>query len=249
MNLNIGKKALRVLLMNKLNFSIVIPCYNESANLPELIKRAKDIAHKGGGEFIFVNNGSNDNSAFILNSVNGDGLSFINLEKNLGYGGGILAGIELTKSEFIGWTHADLQTPLDDILIASKLCVTNKVFIKGIRCNRAIISKIFSEGMGWFETFLFRSRLKEINAQPTLFHRSLIVDWNPPTDFSLDLYAYLTAKKLGFTEKRLNVKFIERKHGASNWNTTWKSRYRFVKKTIIYSIQLRKRYKNDNFSS
>ena len=42
--------------------------------------------------------------------------NYINLEKNLGYGGGILKGLSLCKGEIIGWTHADLQTdPLDCI--------------------------------------------------------------------------------------------------------------------------------------
>ena len=235
--------------MSEPSFSIVIPCYNESASLPELIKLAKDIVDKSGGEFIFVNNGSSDNSQAILNSAVSQGINYINLDSNRGYGGGILAGLNLAKSEIVGWTHADLQTPLNDILIASELCITNRVFVKGIRRNRNLMQRLFSAGMGWFETFLFRTKLKEINAQPTLFHKDLMFNWNPPLDFSLDLYAYLTAKKMGFVVKRLNVQFVKREYGVSNWNTNWKSRYRFIIKTMKYSIQLKKRYKNDYLSS
>ena len=38
------------------------------------------------------------------------------MKENQGYGGGIAEGLKIAKGEFIGWTHADLQTPLNDFL-------------------------------------------------------------------------------------------------------------------------------------
>ena len=47
--------------------SIVIPCFNEELNLPLLIIRCQEIHQKNNLlEFIFVNNGSTDNSKKIL---------------------------------------------------------------------------------------------------------------------------------------------------------------------------------------
>ena len=49
--------------------------------------------------------------------------------------------------------------------------------------------------MSLFETLLLRTRLWDINAQPTMFHRDFFASWDrPPHDFSLDLYAYYGAK-------------------------------------------------------
>jgi len=48
--------------------------------------------------------------------------------------------------------------------------------------------------MACFETLLLQAPLWDINAQPTVFARELIPDWNDaPEDFSLDLYVYYTA--------------------------------------------------------
>ena len=48
----------------------------------------------------------------------------------------------------------------------------------------------------------------DINAQPTMFHRSFFEKWyKPPKDFSLDLYVYHLALKNKLTIKRFSVYF------------------------------------------
>jgi hypothetical protein len=95
--------------------------------------------------------------------------------------------------------------------------------------------------MGTFESILFGSRLEEVNAQPTLFTKNFFERWeNPPTDFSLDLYALVMAVKNGLGIRRINVEFLPRQFGQSNWNIGIKSRIRFIKRTIKYSLELRR---------
>tara|TARA_B100000575_G_C22685701_1_gene416428 strand:+ start:56 stop:313 length:258 start_codon:yes stop_codon:yes gene_type:complete len=81
----------------------------------------------------------------------------------------------------------------------------------------------------------------DINAQPTIFSRQFFQNWkNPPNDFSLDLYAYYQAKRNKLKIIRFPVKFGERAFGISHWNFSLKSKWNFVKRTIIYSINLKK---------
>jgi hypothetical protein len=80
----------------------------------------------------------------------------------------------------------------------------------------------------------------EINAQPTLFSRSLIAELNSaPLDFMLDLYVYNLAKKQRYFEKRFFVDFGLRRYGQSSWNRNIFSRLKFIYKTIKYSFMLR----------
>ena len=76
--------------------SIIIPCYNESKNLPMLISRCKEVANKDSNiEIIIVDNGSNDDTSSVLDDLI-SGLTFITrveIEVNQGYGHGILAGL------------------------------------------------------------------------------------------------------------------------------------------------------------
>jgi glycosyltransferase involved in cell wall biosynthesis len=47
-------------------FSLVIPCYNEAASLPELVLRARFTAEAGDGEVVLVDNGSTDDTPRLL---------------------------------------------------------------------------------------------------------------------------------------------------------------------------------------
>jgi glycosyltransferase involved in cell wall biosynthesis len=224
---------------------IVIPCFNESDGLLNLIDECLAVVELSSSSlgFILVNNGSEDGSERIFNEVIGKhpNIEIVNLSTNQGYGGGILAGLRSSNAQIIGWTHADLQTPLIDCLEAAKTIDAGASFVKGWRRGRPVSERIFSRGMGVFVSVLFGSRLEEVNAQPTLLTKNFYEKWqNPPTDFSLDLYALVMAIKNELRIRRINVEFLPRQFGQSKWNMGIKSRIRFIKRTIKYSLELRR---------
>jgi len=226
-------------------FSIVVPCFNESRGLELLIEEASEIADSSGGEFIFVDNGSTDSTLEILQQIQNSNIKWVSTPNNLGYGGGILLGIEYCNSDVIGWTHADLQTPLQDTLKAVAEIENGFAFVKGRRTNRRFSDGLFTLGMSVYESILFRRFLIDINAQPTVFRKSLVETWrNPPSDFSLDLYALVMAKKGDLRMSRVDVRFFARKFGQSSWNLGSRARWKFVLRTVKYSINLRKHLGN-----
>ena len=224
---------------------IVIPCFNEADGLSNLIDECLEVIRLSKGElgFILVNNGSKDSSNSIFEEINGKfpNIRIVELLENQGYGGGILAGLSESSASIIGWTHADLQTPLIDCLRAVKEIEGDVTFVKGQRTGRSISDQIFSSGMGIFESLLLQSRLAEINAQPTVFARNFLEKWaNPPSDFSLDLYALVMAVRSELQIRRITVDFLPREFGHSKWNMGIKSRIRFIKRTMKYSFHFRK---------
>jgi glycosyltransferase involved in cell wall biosynthesis len=231
-------------------FSIVIPCYNEARSLKTLIKEASRIAVEYGGEFILVDNGSNDSTLSILSECTKPNVRWVTTAKNLGYGGGILLGLKNCDSDIMGWTHADLQTPLEDVAKAVSAIGVDYGFVKGRRMNRPIFDNLFTVGMSVLESILFRTRLVDINAQPTVFRKDFYNSWsNPPLDFSIDLYALINAKRTNIRIGRINVNFLKRQFGNSSWNTGIKSRWKFICRTISYSLTLRKQIHNVNRSA
>lgn len=225
---------------------IVIPCYNESLSIKDLVERCNFVSSKSPINFILVDNGSLDNTWEQLELLTLDRKNIISLKvnHNIGYGNGILTGLARTKAPYVGWMHADLQTSPDDLIqIADWLLATEDakyIFVKGKRKNRALVDIFFSFGMSVFESILFRKKMTEINAQPTIFTRSLITDLNnAPLDFMLDLYAYSKAISKGYRQKRFFVNFGGRKYGVSSWNKNIFSRIRFIYKTVKYSLMLR----------
>ena len=228
-----------------MKLSLIIPCYNESANLPLLLERLRTITIYEGIEVVLVDNGSTDETPTLLPKLLFDysGCRSIRVEKNQGYGLGILSGIKAAFGEILGWTHADMQTDPYDVIKGLELFNTYgpNIFVKGKRYGRPLVDVAFTVGMSLFETVFLQTPMCDINAQPTLFSRDFFGQWhNAPNDFSLDLYAYYQAKKLGLSVHRFPVKISERAHGVSRWNVSWAAKKKFINRTIEYSIQLKR---------
>ena len=226
--------------------SVVIPCFNEEGNVSVLVEKLSRLVEKDHRvEFILVDNGSTDGTGLILEkSLEGRlNLQLVQVKKNTGYGHGIKSGLNRARGEFLGWTHADLQTNPEDALLAMKFMrnASDQILIKGMRSGRPLSDRFFSAAMSIFETILFGLSLREINAQPTVFSASLLpIILEGPDDFSLDLYTLVEAKKRGYREYRFPVEFGPRLSGTSKWNFSIKSRIRFIARTIRFSLKLAK---------
>ena len=229
-----------------INLSIVIPCFNEAKSLPKLVKDFSKKLKRKDIELILVNNGSNDSTETIISNLKKDYnfLKMIKLKKNNGYGNGILQGLKRAKGKYISWTHADLQTDPYDVIIGFEKFekeLSPKIFIKGNRLGRPLKDIIFTIGMSIFETILLKKFFWDVNAQPNIFHKNFFNMLEKiPLDFSFDLFFYFNAKKKKLKILRFPVKYPERKFGVSHWNTDFKNKMKFIKRTIKYSFQLKK---------
>ena len=229
-----------------MRFSLVIPCFNEAENLPLLLERCKDLVVNRNVEVILVDNGSTDNTADLLLKLlpQYPGCRSVRVDKNQGYGFGILSGLRLAKGDILGWTHADMQTDPQDALRG--LDLFNKygfnIFVKGRRYSRPFMDVFFTVGMSLFETLFLATPMWDINAQPTMFPRKFFDEWSsPPDDFSLDLFVYYQARSQGLNIRRFNVNFRERAYGVSHWNVNWGAKWKFIRRTIDFSIKLKKK--------
>jgi glycosyltransferase involved in cell wall biosynthesis len=222
---------------------IVIPCFNEEKNIPDLFQACEQAVINPELEFILVDNGSTDKTFYLMKEQSKNArIRYIHLENNMGYGGGILAGLKDLNNEYMGWSHADLQTPLTDINHALALFGYNFDYIKGLRARRKLLDELFTIGMSGICSVIFRKQFWDINAQPTIFKRDLFAEWvYPPQDFSLDLYSFVKARELNYSVKRFNVTFYKRVHGQSTWNFGLKSRVSMSAKTLKYAAALSRR--------
>ena len=231
-----------------MKLSIIVPCYNEEKNIPLILDRFNQVIKSDDIELILVNNGSTDESQKVMEGLTPE-YKFSRIEKievNQGYGFGILSGLASAEGEYLAWTHADMQTDPYDVIKALEIIEASdnpkNAFVKGSRKGRSLADNIFTKGMSIFETIYLGTKLEDINAQPNLFHRSFFESWdNPPKDFALDLYAFYMARKKGLSAYRFPVLFTDRLHGSSHWNFGLKSKYKFIKRTLEYSFQLKMR--------
>jgi polyisoprenyl-phosphate glycosyltransferase len=231
-----------------MKLSIIVPCYNEAKNIPLIFEKFAGIIKRPDIEILFVNNGSKDTSQEVFNQMKPK-YSFakvIKIEVNQGYGFGISSGLNEAKGEYIGYMHADMQTdPADSIKaleIIERQPNPRNCFVKGDRKGRSLLDQFFTIGMSLFETIYLSTKLWDINAQPNIFHRSFFqsIKDNCPKDFSLDLYFLYMAKKKKLNIIRFDVMFPNQIYGSSNWNTGIASKWKFIKRTVQFSMKLKK---------
>ena len=96
--------------------SIVIPCLNEQDNIREIYKEVKTILEsevKADYEFIFVDDGSTDNTLNVLRELNGADrkVKYISLSRNFGKESALFAGLKNATGNFVAIMDADLQDP------------------------------------------------------------------------------------------------------------------------------------------
>ena len=231
-----------------IKLSIVVPCYNEAKNIPLILEKFASVIKTPCIEILFVNNGSKDTSQEVLDQwiPKYSFAKVITIEVNQGYGFGITSGLGEAKGEYIGYMHADMQTDPADTIKALEIIErqTNPedCFVKGDRKGRSLVDQFFTIGMSLFETIYLSTKLWDINAQPNIFHRSFFenIKDNCPKDFSLDLYLLYMAKKKNLNIIRFDVMFPDRMFGSSNWNTGIASKWQFIKRTVKFSLKLKR---------
>jgi dolichol-phosphate mannosyltransferase len=96
--------------------SYVVPCYNEEAVLGESRRRMEAVASglgHYGFEFVFVNDGSTDSTAELLDGLAVDDrrVKVLHLAVNRGHQAAITAGLDIATGEAVITIDADLQDP------------------------------------------------------------------------------------------------------------------------------------------
>ena len=117
--------------------SIVVPAYNEEKAIPLFFNEIEKVSQKIGLEFeyIFVNDGSKDNTLQVLKSLHQDhqNVHYIDFSRNFGKEAALLAGLEQSKGDFVAVMDADLQDPPELLEEMYSLLLTGEYDVVGTR--------------------------------------------------------------------------------------------------------------------
>lgn len=101
-------------------FSIVVTVYKNELNLPitipEYLKRVKSFSKDYEFEFIYVNDGSPDNSLAILKEFQKQfpkEIKILNLTRNFGQAYALMAGFSYASGDVVGYITSDMQDPIE----------------------------------------------------------------------------------------------------------------------------------------
>lgn len=101
--------------MSQRTLSVVVPVFNEVECLPTLIERLLALKPRLGGyelELLFVNDGSTDGSADLLDTASHDHqVAVLHLSRNFGHQAALSAGVDYATGDYVCVIDADLQDP------------------------------------------------------------------------------------------------------------------------------------------
>lgn len=98
-----------------MELSVIIPIYNESANIYTLYERLSSVCNRitSEREFIFINDGSADDSLEKIKALHqkDNRVKYINFSRNFGHQIAVTAGLDKCKGNAVVIIDADLQDP------------------------------------------------------------------------------------------------------------------------------------------
>ena len=103
-----------------MDISVIIPVYNEEANIPKLFERLKAAIEQLTTDFelIFINDGSRDQSITIVKSLAKQFpcVKYIDFSRNFGHQIAVTAGLDKATGKAVVMIDADLQDPPELII-------------------------------------------------------------------------------------------------------------------------------------
>jgi len=221
--------------MNKL-LSLIVPCFNEGAVLPMFYKEtgavADSLINTVDVEFVFVDDGSSDNTLEIIKSlaVTDPRVKYISFSRNFGKEAAMLAGMEYAvHADYIGIMDADLQHS-PDLLPEMLMYVTEGGYdvAAARREDRAGESKLKSSLSDSFYKVINRISDTKISESAQDFRImkqkvvQAILDMPERIRFSKGIFAWV-----GFNVKWIGHENRERAAGETKWS---------IKKLAKYAI-------------
>jgi glycosyltransferase involved in cell wall biosynthesis len=212
--------------MNKTKtISVVIPVLNEEKSLVNLysgIKSALDKLKKDY-ELIFVDDGSTDNSFFVLKKIyikNKKKVKLIKLRKRFGKGAALSCGFDHSKGDCVITIDSDLQDDPNEIpRLIAKLDEGYDV-VTGWKAKRkdAFFKKMFSYFFNVLTSLVMGLRVHDINCGIKAYRKNVLIE----IDLYGDFYRFipLLAYRKGFKVCEIPVKHHPRKYGKSKYG--WK---------------------------
>jgi len=205
-----------------MNLSIIIPVYNEQKSLKELNSKLLEILEKLKSEYeiIYIDDGSTDNSAKILDEISGlsSSIKIINLSRNYGQTQAIAAGIDHSSGEIIVIMDADLQNDPRDIPKILKKLDEGYDVVSGWRKNRKdslFFKKVPSIAANYLSVFITDVKIHDLGCALKAYRRNVLksIEFHGEIHRILPLYAAMYGAKI--TE--IPVNHHSRKHGKSKY--------------------------------
>ncbi len=205
--------------------SIVVPCYNEQETIYPFLEETQKIEQKLkkqlAFDYIFVNDGSKDDTLNVLREVASrfPNVHYLSFSRNFGKEAGLLAGLEAATGDFITVMDADLQDP-PELLIdmytkiqeGYDVVATRRADRKGEPVIRSFFSKMFYKIINAVSNTEMVDGVRDFRLMTRQVVDS-ILELEEVNRFSKGLFSWV-----GFDVTYISYENRERVAGETSWN-------------------------------
>jgi len=225
-----------------IEFSIIIPVYNEEENVSELHRRLGTVMERlGTYEIIFVDDGSSDKSWQIIKDLHEKdsrvkGLSF---SRNFGHHIAITAGMDHAQGKAIILMDGDLQDPPEEIPKLLKKFNEGYELVYGIRKEKkdSILKRFASFVFWWFINSFSGINIPRNQTLLRIFDRKILDALNSMRERSRFIHGMIAWT--GFKTAMQEVEHAPRERGKSKYNVIKLFRLAFNAITSFSTFPLR----------
>ncbi|HUP48143.1 MAG TPA: glycosyltransferase family 2 protein [Thermoanaerobaculia bacterium] len=211
--------------MRKPTISLVIPMFNEEANIEHALRYAGEALsqHSSDYEIIIVDDASTDQSPeLVRRATAGDPkVRLIRHEFNQKLGASLRTGFGAARHELLLYMDADLPFDPDVLGRAIRaMNVTRADVISGYRFDRTtegVKRTLYSVVYNWLIRILFRISVRDVNFSFKLMRREVLEAVGLRSEGSLvDAELIVKARNRGFVIQQIGLDYFPRVRGASH---------------------------------
>lgn len=207
--------------------SVFFPAFNDENTIGALVANALNVLQQltDDYEVIVVNDGSADNTAEVLSSLerlHKDKMRVVTHEKNKGYGAALRSGFNAAGKELIFYTDGDGQYDVKELLKLYPLMTQDVDVVNGYKIERAdkLNRKVIGGSYNRLAHFLFRLPIRDVDCDFRLLRSTAI------EKIELKSSSGSICVELVYKLKRAGCRFVEtpvhhypRLHGQSQFFT------------------------------
>lgn len=211
-------------LLDNVDLSIVIPCFNEEQNIPFLISEIQRemIVLDLNYEILLVDDGSRDSTSEVIKrmAIFDDRISYIFLKQNYGHQTALTTGIKFSRGSCVIVMDADFQHPPKYLVDLYKIWQSQSVdvvqtkrksFSQAENFLKKNFSYFFYKGMNFF----FSTNLVEGGADFRLIGRKVLNEIKKTPRNSIFHRGFCASKT--FSQAVLEIDINERRFGVTKY--------------------------------
>jgi glycosyltransferase involved in cell wall biosynthesis len=206
-----------------MEFSVVIPVYNEARSIQELVNRLEvffaSLDHKPEYEILFVDDGSTDPTREIISSLCQvkNNIHCVFLRRNFGKSFALTAGFQYAKGNYIITMDGDLQDRPEEIHKLIARAAEGYDLVSGWKHRRKddVLRVLGSRVFNYIVSCFFGLYLRDLNCGFKIYRRAVVK--NILVYGQYHRFIPVLAYCLGFKVSEVPIEHDSRKYGTSRY--------------------------------